>query len=74
MPGDTQQVIWTWTKKILPILIGALGGYAYYHYIGCVGGTCAITSNPWFSTAYGAMAGYLLVPRTKKVVKENGND
>jgi hypothetical protein len=71
---NAQQLIWLWAKKILPILVGALSGYAYYHYIGCVSGTCAITSNPWFSTAYGAMIGYLLVPRSKKTVKEIGND
>ena len=74
MAGNTQQLIWLWVKKILPILVGALGGYAYYHYIGCVSGTCAITSNPWISTAYGAMVGYLLVPRSKKNVKEIGNE
>ncbi len=70
MAGNAQQLIWPWAKKILPILAGGLGGYAYYHYIGCVSGTCAITSNPWISTAYGAMVGYLLVPRQKKTASD----
>jgi hypothetical protein len=41
------------------IVIGALGGYLYYHYVGCVSGTCPITSQPLSSTLYGAMMGGL---------------
>ncbi|CAN5399486.1 DUF6132 family protein [soil metagenome] len=42
------------------ILTGAIGGYAYYHFVGCTSGTCAITSRPINSTLYGAMMGGLL--------------
>lgn len=42
------------------ILVGAAGGYAYYHYVGCASGTCAITSKPLNSTLYGAVMGGLL--------------
>ena len=38
---------------------GALG-FAYYRFIGCSSGTCPITSNPYISTAYGAMMGLLM--------------
>jgi hypothetical protein len=44
-------------KRVAPILIGPLGGYAYYYFIGCVGGSCPITGNPWLSTGYGALLG-----------------
>jgi hypothetical protein len=52
-------------KKILlivvfPIVIGALGGFAYYHFIGCTSGHCPITSNPYISTTYGAVFGLVL--------------
>ncbi len=40
------------------LLLGAIGGYAYYHYVGCSTGTCPITSNPYISTGYGAVMGY----------------
>lgn len=43
-------------KFVLPILIGAVAGYAYYFYIGCDRG-CAITGNPWTSTFYGVAVG-----------------
>ena len=28
------------------IIIGAVAGYLYYHFVGCSSGTCAITSKP----------------------------
>lgn len=40
--------------------LGLIGGYAYYHYVGCASGTCAITSKPLNSTLYGGMMGGLL--------------
>lgn len=46
--------------KIVGIIIGALGGYLYYHYVDCVSGTCPITSNPYRMLIYGALLGYLL--------------
>jgi hypothetical protein len=38
---------------------GALG-FAYYKFVGCSSGACPITSNPWLSTLYGALVGYLI--------------
>lgn len=45
---------------IIGIIIGAIGGYLYYHFIGCASGSCAITSKPFNSTLYGAVMGGLL--------------
>lgn len=42
------------------IVVGAIAGYAYYHYVGCASGTCAITSKPVNSTLYGGLMGGLL--------------
>ncbi len=54
---------------IIGIVVGAIGGYLYYHFIGCASGTCAITSKPWNSTLYGAMMGCLLFSMFKKETK-----
>jgi len=54
------EIIWKWAKRILPVVGGAVAGYSYYYYIGCDRG-CAITGNPFISTAYGAFAGFLFV-------------
>jgi hypothetical protein len=48
------------------ILVGAIGGYLYFHFVGCANGTCAITSKPLNSTLYGAMMGALLFSSFKK--------
>ena len=55
--------------KIIGIAVGAIGGYAYYHFVGCASGTCPITSNPYITVAYGALMGYLLLDMFRK--KEN---
>jgi hypothetical protein len=48
------------------VIIGAAGGYAYYHFVGCAGGACAITSRPVNSTLYGSLMGGLLFSTFKK--------
>jgi hypothetical protein len=45
---------------IAGLIIGAISGYIYYVRVGCVTGTCAITSNPWMSAGWGAVLGYLV--------------
>lgn len=42
------------------VLVGAIGGYFYWKYIGCLSGTCAITSKPINSTIYGGVMGGLI--------------
>lgn len=42
------------------VIIGLISGYAYYHYVGCVSGTCSITSKPLNSSLYGGVLGGLL--------------
>ena len=51
---------------VLGILAGAVGGYLYYHFIGCTSGSCPITSQPVNSTLYGAMMGGLFFSSFKK--------
>ncbi len=41
--------------------LGAVAGFLYWQQIGCVSGTCAITSSPVNSTLYGALLGGLLL-------------
>ncbi|HPW97336.1 MAG TPA: DUF6132 family protein [Flavobacterium sp.] len=42
------------------IVVGLIAGYAYYYFVGCSSGTCAITSKPLNSTLYGGLMGGLL--------------
>jgi hypothetical protein len=51
---------------MIGLIIGSIGGYLYYHYVGCNSGTCPITSRPLNSTLYGAVMGGLLFSIFKK--------
>ncbi len=51
---------------IIGVMVGALGGYLYWNFVGCSSGTCAITSKPLNSTLYGMLMGGLLFSMFKK--------
>ncbi len=55
---------------IIGVMVGAIAGYLYYHFIGCNSGTCAITSKPLNSTLYGALMGGLFLNIFKKENKK----
>lgn len=48
------------------VVIGAIAGYLYYHFVGCASGTCMITSKPLNSTLYGALMGGLFLNMFQK--------
>lgn len=47
-------------RLVLFILFGALAGFGYHRFIGCRSGACPIWANPYISTVYGALFGYLI--------------
>jgi hypothetical protein len=55
-----KSIIFKNKKYLLPAIAGGLSGYLYYRFIGCPGGGCIISSNPWISISYGILAGILL--------------
>gem|GEM_PF-333722 len=63
-------------KMSLPIIIGAIGGYLYYNFIGC-NRSCPISGNPYTSTFYGAGIGAILVnwkQNIKFLIKGENNE
>jgi len=63
---------------LLFTVVGALGGFLYWKFIGCNTGTCPIKSVWYWSTLWGAAVGYLLgdflndfiIKRKKKAEEE----
>lgn len=51
---------------LIGLAVGALAGLLYWQFVGCNSGSCAITSNPFNSTAYGSIMGGLLFSIFKK--------
>jgi hypothetical protein len=50
-------------KSLAGAVIGGIGGFLYYHFIGCSSGSCGITSNPYMSTLAGSLLGFFIVNR-----------
>ncbi len=67
-----------WVQKnklyFIGAALGALGGFIYWKYVGCVTGTCAITSNPVNSTIYFALFGALIMGSFKRESKYERTD
>lgn len=49
--------------------IGAISGFLYWKYVGCISGTCSITSSPINSTLYFGLIGTLVFGSFKKEKK-----
>lgn len=52
--------------SIVGTIVGFIGGYLYYRFVGCQSGTCPITSNPYMSIIWGGVMGYLLFSMFEK--------
>ena len=56
--------------EIIGGIVGILGGYLYWKYVGCVSGTCPIQAN-WYSMIpyglfFGVVVGSMFKPKSKK--------
>jgi hypothetical protein len=60
-------------KNIIFTVLGALCGFLYAHYVGCITGTCPITSNRFVATVFFSFFGYILSIESKSK-KEEKND
>ncbi len=58
---------------VIGAAVGALSGFLYWKYVGCLTGTCAITSSPVRSTIYFAVLGAIVFSLFKQETKNTTN-
>lgn len=51
---------------IIGTVVGAISGFLYWKYVGCLTGSCPITAKPLNSTIYFALMGAVLFGMFKK--------
>ncbi len=59
--------------SILFLVLGAIGGFLYWKFVGCNSGTCPIKSVWYWSTLWGAAIGYLLGDMVNDFIKKRKN-
>jgi len=63
-------------KRYLPEIAGAaagaIGGFMYWKYVGCLSGTCAIKSNWYLMVPWGAVLGFLAGSVVGDLIRKRG--
>ncbi|HAM09366.1 MAG: hypothetical protein A2X05_01790 [Bacteroidetes bacterium GWE2_41_25] len=54
--------------EIIFSVAGAIGGFLYWKFIGCLSGTCVIKSVWYMSTLYGGMLGWVISSLGKDLI------
>lgn len=57
---DFKEIFKSKRIQIIFLLIGAVGGFLYWRFVGCNSGTCVIKSVWYWTTLWGAAVGYLV--------------
>ncbi len=56
--------------EIAGTLLGIIGGFLYWKYVGCQSGTCAIKSNWYLMVPWGGVLGYLAGSLVSDILKK----
>lgn len=74
MKSQLLQLIKKHKGKLTGAVLGSITGFLYYKLIGCSNGTCAISSNPYINTPYGALMGIFIAGIFSDNKKENNKN
>ncbi len=53
-------------RMAIGFVLGGIGGFLYWKFVGCESGSCAITSNPYKSVFFTGLMGLLLFKKEKR--------
>ena len=56
--------------EITGAALGALGGFLYWKYVGCVSGTCTIKSNWYLMIPWGMVMGFFLGSVASDIIRK----
>ncbi len=56
---------------LLGVVLGAVGGFLYWRYVGCQSGHCPIQSSPTLSSLWGALFGGALFQLINNLIHKN---
>lgn len=59
--------------KLIGIVVGGIGGFLYWKFVGCASGTCPLTSNWMIMTGYGILIGYVITDFIPMKQKQSEN-
>ena len=60
--------------EILFGVLGAVGGYLYWYYVGCLTGTCPLKKVWYYDVFLGVLIGLLLADIVKSIIKKKKNN
>lgn len=55
---------------VLLLIPGIIGGYLYWRYVGCLSGTCPITSSWYTMVLFGGLIGYFIGDSIDDIIKK----
>ena len=61
-PGSVKEFFksWPFWKAILSIILGGVGGFLIYHFVGCKTDACAVARNPYVTIITGSILGFIM--------------
>ena len=67
-----RSILKRYLREIAGAAAGAIGGYIYWKYVGCLSGTCAIKSNWYLMVPWGAVLGFLTGSVIGDLIRKKG--
>jgi hypothetical protein len=73
--GQIKNFVNKYKFQLIGFVIGAVGGYLYWYFVGCLSGTCPLKQLWYYNTIFGAAIGLLVGDTIKSyILKRKKNE